>query len=88
MLLSGIMLKMGTYGLIRWMMPLAPETMHVLTPIFMWLAVIGILYASIIAIKQTDLKRLVAYSSIAHVGLIAAGIATIWISEQLVGKYA
>ncbi len=74
MLLSGIMLKMGAYGAIRWMMPLAPETMHVLIPIFIGLAVAGILYASLIAIKQTDLKRLVAYSSIAHVGLIAAGI--------------
>lgn len=74
MLLSGIMLKMGTYGVIRWMIPLAPEGMHTLDPIFISLAVFGILYASIIALKQSDIKRLVAYSSIAHVGLIAAGI--------------
>jgi len=74
MLLSGIMLKMGAYGVIRWMIPLAPEAMHTLNPIFISLAVFGILYASIIAIKQSDIKRLVAYSSIAHVGLIAAGI--------------
>lgn len=74
MLLAGIMLKMGTYGVIRWMVPLAPESMHDLAPIFMGLAVFGIVYASIIAIKQSDLKRLIAYSSIAHVGLIAAGI--------------
>jgi NADH-quinone oxidoreductase subunit M len=74
MLLSGIMLKMGAYGAIRWMMPLAPEAAHNLAPIFITLAVIGIVYASIIAIKQSDLKRLIAYSSIAHVGLIAAGI--------------
>lgn len=74
MLLAGIMLKMGTYGVIRWMVPLAPESLHDLTPIFMGLAVFGIVYASIIAIKQSDLKRLIAYSSIAHVGLIAAGI--------------
>ncbi|MDO8368186.1 MAG: NADH-quinone oxidoreductase subunit M [Saprospiraceae bacterium] len=74
MLLSGIMLKMGTYGVIRWMIPLAPEAMHTLNPIFISLAVFGILYASIIAVKQSDIKRLVAYSSIAHVGLIAAGI--------------
>jgi NADH-quinone oxidoreductase subunit M len=74
MLLSGIMLKMGVYGVIRWMIPLAPEAMHTWTPIFMTLAVIGIVYASIIAIKQSDLKRLIAYSSIAHVGLIAAGV--------------
>lgn len=74
MLLSGIMLKMGLYGVIRWMVPLAPEAMHTLTPVFITLAVIGIVYASVIAIKQSDLKRLIAYSSIAHVGLIAAGI--------------
>lgn len=74
MLLSGIMLKMGTYGVIRWMMPLAPEAAHTLAPTFITLAIIGIVYASIIAVKQTDFKRLIAYSSIAHVGLIAAGI--------------
>ncbi|MBL7780559.1 MAG: NADH-quinone oxidoreductase subunit M [Saprospiraceae bacterium] len=74
MLLSGIMLKMGVYGVIRWMIPLAPEAIHCLMPTFMVLAVIGIIYGSIIAIKQNDLKRLIAYSSIAHVGLIAAGV--------------
>lgn len=74
MLLSGIMLKMGVYGVIRWMVPLAPEAMHSLAPVFIVLAVIGIVYASIIAMKQNDLKRLIAYSSIAHVGLIAAGV--------------
>lgn len=76
MLLSGIMLKMGVYGAVRWMIPLSPEAWHNLTPIFMVLAVTGIVYASIIAVKQTDLKRLIAYSSIAHVGLIAAGVFT------------
>ncbi|MFM9947592.1 MAG: NuoM family protein, partial [Saprospiraceae bacterium] len=74
MLLAGSMLKMGVYGVIRWMVPLAPEAMHFWTPIFMVLAVVGIVYASIIAVKQSDLKRLIAYSSIAHVGLIAAGV--------------
>jgi NADH-quinone oxidoreductase subunit M len=74
MLLSGIMLKMGVYGAIRWMMPMAPEAWASLAPIFMTLAVIGIVYGSLIAVKQTDLKRLIAYSSISHVGLIAAGV--------------
>lgn len=74
MLLSGIMLKMGVYGVIRWMMPLAPEAVSALTHWFIGLAVTGIVYASIIAIKQSDMKRLIAYSSIAHVGLIAAGV--------------
>lgn len=84
MLLAGIMLKMGVYGVIRWMIPLAPEAMHQLAPIFIVLAVIGIVYASIIAIKQTDLKRLIAYSSIAHVGLIAAGV-MVWNKAGLQG---
>lgn len=74
MLLSGIMLKMGVYGVIRWMVPLAPEALHTWAPIFLGLAVTGIVYASLIAVKQSDLKRLIAYSSIAHVGLIAAGV--------------
>jgi proton-translocating NADH-quinone oxidoreductase, chain M len=74
MLLSGIMLKMGVYGVIRWMVPLAPEAMHDWAFVFVVLAVIGIVYASVIAVKQSDIKRMVAYSSIAHVGLIAAGV--------------
>lgn len=74
MLLSGIMLKMGIYGLVRWMLPMAPEGWSVVKEPFVILAVIGIVYASIIAIMQSDFKRLIAYSSIGHVGLIAAGI--------------
>lgn len=74
MLLSGIMLKMGIYGVIRWLLPMVPEAVHEYSSYAMWLAIIGVVYASIIAITRTDLKRLIAYSSIAHVGLIAAGI--------------
>ena len=74
MLLSGIMLKMGVYGAIRWMLPLVPQAMDVWGPWAIVLSVIGIVYASLIAWVQKDFKRLVAYSSIAHVGLIAAGV--------------
>jgi NADH-quinone oxidoreductase subunit M len=74
MLLSGIMLKMGTYGVIRWLLPIAPLGVEHYAHLAITLAVIGILYASTIAIVQKDFKRLIAYSSIAHVGLIAAGI--------------
>ncbi len=74
MLLSGIMLKMGTYGVIRWLLPVAPLGVEHWAHLAITLAVIGILYASTIAIIQKDFKRLIAYSSIAHVGLIAAGI--------------
>lgn len=85
MLLSGIMLKMGVYGAIRWMMPLAPEAAHALVPLFLILAIIGIVYASIIAVKQIDFKRLIAYSSIAHVGLIIAGV-FVWNKAGLQGS--
>jgi len=74
MLLSGIMLKMGTYGLLRWLMPVVPLATSQWGPTAITLAVIGLLYASCIAIVQKDFKRLIAYSSMAHVGLIAAGI--------------
>ena len=74
MLLAGIMLKMGIYGAIRWLIPIAPLGFAEWGQTALILSVIGIVYASIIAFTQKDLKRLVAYSSIAHVGLIAAGI--------------
>jgi len=74
MLLSGIMLKMGIYGVIRWLLPIVPAGVHDWGQLAIILSIIGIVYASIIAFTQKDAKRLVAYSSIAHVGLISAGI--------------
>jgi NADH-quinone oxidoreductase subunit M len=76
MLLSGIMLKMGTYSLIRWLMPIVPDGFKEWQYVAIALSVIGVVYASIIAIMQRDIKKLLAYSSIAHVGLISAGIFT------------
>lgn len=77
MLLSGIMLKMGIYGVIRWLIPVVPDGVERWGTTALTLSVIGIVYASCLAIIQKDLKRLIAYSSIAHVGLIAAGIFTL-----------
>ena len=74
MLLSGIMLKMGIYGVIRWILPVVPMGVQEWGTTALILSIIGIVYASIIAFKQRNAKRLVAYSSIAHVGLISAGI--------------
>ncbi|MEI7500201.1 MAG: NADH-quinone oxidoreductase subunit M [Bacteroidota bacterium] len=74
MLLAGIMLKMGIYGMIRWMIPICHDALQQWGGVVMILAITGIIYASLIAIRQNDMKRLVAYSSIAHVGLIAAGL--------------
>jgi len=93
MMLSGIMLKMGIYGVIRWLIPIAPLGVMQWGLMALILSVIGIVYASIIAFKQKDGKRLVAYSSIAHVGLIAAALFTfvnfngnfVWTSQSLQG---
>ncbi len=74
MVLSAIMVKMGVFGIIRWVVPVLPVAAYQWGDTVMSLAVIGILYASIIAIRQDDLKRLIAYSSIAHIGLMAATI--------------
>jgi NADH-quinone oxidoreductase subunit M len=74
MLLSGIMLKMGIYGVIRWLLPIVPAGVQEWGTTAIILSIIGIVYASLIAFTQKDAKRLVAYSSIAHVGLISAGI--------------
>jgi NADH-quinone oxidoreductase subunit M len=84
MLLSGIMLKMGIYGVIRWLIPIVPMGFEQWKDTAIILSVIGIVYASIIAFTQKDIKRLVAYSSIAHVGLISAGIFA-WNVEGLQG---
>jgi NADH-quinone oxidoreductase subunit M len=77
MLLSGIMLKMGIYGVIRWLLPVVPLGVSQWDEVVVVLSIIGIVYGAVIAIRQRDLKRLIAYSSISHVGLIAAGIFTL-----------
>jgi NADH-quinone oxidoreductase subunit M len=74
MVLSGIMVKMGVFGVIRWLLPVVPIASYQWGAVVMSLAVIGIIYASIIAMQQDDLKRLIAYSSIAHMGLMVAAI--------------
>ncbi len=78
MLLSGIMLKMGVYGAIRWMIPIVPIAMDepLCGVLAIILAVAGIIYASVIALMQKDFKRMIAYVSMAHVGVIAAGVFT------------
>ncbi|QIP11318.1 NADH-quinone oxidoreductase subunit M [Spirosoma aureum] len=74
MLLAGIMLKMGVYGLIRFILPIVPLGVETWGKTAIILSVIGIIYGSIIAIRQRDMKRLIAYSSFSHVGLMAAGV--------------
>ena len=73
-LLAGVLLKMGGYGLIRFCLPIFPEMAHSFAPAVLWLSVLGILYGGYMALAQTDLKRLVAYSSISHMGFVTLGI--------------
>lgn len=77
MLLSGIMLKMGLYSVIRWQLPIAPLAAKEFMFVYIGLGIAGVIYGSILALRQNDLKKLLAYSSLAHVGLIAAGTYTL-----------
>jgi NADH-quinone oxidoreductase subunit M len=73
-LLVGVLDKVGTFGMIRYCLELFPSAAHYFTPLVLALAVIGILYGAVVAIGQRDLKRLIAYSSLSHMGLITLGI--------------
>lgn len=79
MLLSGIMLKMAIFSIIRWQLPIAPQPAIEYQYIIVGLCIAGVIYGSILALKQDSLKKLLAYSSLAHVGLIAAGVYTMTI---------
>jgi len=74
MVLSGVMVKMGLFAVIRWVLPMFPFAVKTFAMPIIILSVVGMIYASLIAIKQDDIKRLIAYSSIAHIGLMAAAI--------------
>jgi NADH-quinone oxidoreductase subunit M len=73
-LLAGVLLKMGTYGLIRFSLPLFPNISHLLAPLISLLAIVGIIYGALVAMVQPDMKKLVAYSSVSHMGFIVLGI--------------
>lgn len=74
MVLSAIMVKMGLFAVIRWLVPVLPEASHLWMNVVIGLSVIGIVYASCLAMVQTNIKRMIAYSSIAHIGLMCAAI--------------
>lgn len=76
MVLSAVMVKMGVFALMRWLLPLFPSVLKQYDYIVIGLSVVGVVYASCLAMVQDDLKRLVAYSSIAHIGLMSAAIFT------------
>ena len=73
-LLAGVLLKMGVYGILRFCFPLFPEATAFFTPAVMALGIVGVVYGALVAFAQKDLKRLVAYSSVSHMGLIVVGV--------------
>jgi len=73
-ILAGVLLKMGTYGFIRFAMPLFPEGVDYFRPVMLTLAVIGIIYGALVSIVQPDMKKLVAYSSVSHLGFVMLGL--------------
>ena len=73
-LLASVLLKMGTYGFLRFSLPITPEATRLFTPFILCLSVVAILYGGLTALTQTDLKKLVAYSSVAHMGFATLGI--------------
>ncbi len=73
-ILAGVLLKMGTYGFVRFSLPLFPYASHQFIPLIGWLAVAGIIYGALVAMVQDDLKKLVAYSSVSHLGFVMLGI--------------
>jgi NADH-quinone oxidoreductase subunit M len=73
-MLAGVFLKMGAYGLLRFCLPLFPNASHALAPAIIALAIIGVVYGSLVAMAQPDIKSLIAYSSVAHLGLVVLGI--------------
>jgi NADH-quinone oxidoreductase subunit M len=75
-ILAAVLLKMGTYGFLRFNMPMFPEAAHYFVPLFSILAVIGIVYGALVSMMQKDLKRLIAFSSVSHLGFVMLGLFT------------
>lgn len=80
-ILAGVLLKMGTYGLVRFCLPLFPQSAITFAPYISILAIIGIIYGALVAMVQKDVKKLVAYSSVAHLGFVVLGIFAVTIES-------
>ena len=72
-ILASVLLKMGTYGFVRFSLPITPYAAHYFAPYILWLSVVGIVYGGLTALAQSDLKKMVAYSSVAHMGFVTLG---------------
>lgn len=86
-ILAGVLLKLGVYGFLRFAIPLFPQAALAFTPLFMTLAVIGILFGAFMALNQTDIKKLIAYSSVSHLGFVILGIFSFTPAGVIGGAY-
>jgi NADH-quinone oxidoreductase subunit M len=75
-ILAGVLLKMGAYGFLRFSLPMLPEASASFAPLMFTLGVVAVIYTSLVALAQTDMKKLIAYSSVAHMGVVVIGIFT------------
>lgn len=75
-ILAGVLIKMGAYGFLRFSMPMLPDASHAFAPMIFMLSIIAVIYTSLIALVQEDMKKLIAYSSVAHMGFVTAGLFT------------
>ena len=73
-ILASVLLKMGTYGFLRFCLPMTPMAVAYLAPVFLWGSIVSILYGGFVALGQTDMKKLIAYSSVGHMGFVTLGI--------------
>lgn len=73
-ILASVLLKMGTYGFLRFCLPITPDATFILAPYILWLSIAGILYGGFTALAQSDMKKLIAYSSVGHMGFVTLGI--------------
>ena len=76
-ILAGVLLKMGAYGFLRFSLPMMPEASALFTPLVFALSVVAVIYTSLVALAQEDMKKLIAYSSVAHMGFVTIGIFTV-----------
>ena len=86
-ILAGILLKMGGYGFIRFSLPMFPVASEVLAPLVFTLSVVAIIYTSLVALAQEDMKKLIAYSSVAHMGFVTMGIFSAAVARPDTGAY-
>ncbi|NGZ29492.1 MAG: NADH-quinone oxidoreductase subunit M, partial [Magnetococcales bacterium] len=73
-ILAGILLKMGAYGFVRFSLPILPDASHYFTPLMFALSLVAVVYTALVALMQTDLKKLIAYSSVSHMGFVTIGL--------------